>query len=102
MRMFASLVALAVAVCVVPGRSAAQGAPDSTRLQLLVPDAVWDGTADTPQRGWVVLVRGRTIQAVGPEARVTAAGAERVALAGTTLIPGLIEGHSHLFLHPYN
>jgi imidazolonepropionase-like amidohydrolase len=50
-----------------------------------------------------VLVRGERIEAVGPADRVTVpAGAERMTLAGTTLIPGLIEGHSHLFLHPYN
>jgi imidazolonepropionase-like amidohydrolase len=76
---------------------------DSARVTVLAPDAVWDGVAEAPQRGWVVLVRGERIEAVGPEARVPApAGAERIALAGTTLIPGLIEGHSHLFLHPYN
>jgi imidazolonepropionase-like amidohydrolase len=70
---------------------------------VLVPDAVWDGVADAPQRGWVVVVRGARIEAVGPAERVAApADAERVALAGTTLMPGLIEGHSHLFLHPYN
>jgi imidazolonepropionase-like amidohydrolase len=70
---------------------------------LLVPDAVWDGVTDAPKTGWVVLVRGERIEAVGPADRVTVpAGAERMRLAGTTLIPGLIEGHSHLFLHPYN
>ena len=68
-----------------------------------MPDAVWDGVADAPQRGWVVLVKGDTIAAVGPEARVAApAGTTKVTLAGTTLLPGLIEGHSHLFLHPYS
>jgi hypothetical protein len=78
-------------------------APDSTRALLLVPKAVWDGTADAPQEGWVVLVRGGKIEATGPEARLTVpAGAERIPLAGTTLLPGLIEGHSHLFLHPYD
>jgi imidazolonepropionase-like amidohydrolase len=72
-------------------------------VTVLVPDAVWDGVANAPERGWVVLVRGQRIEAVGPEARVSApAGAERVTLSGTTLLPGLIEGHSHLFLHPYN
>ena len=46
---------------------------------------------------------GRDIVAAGPAARSTApAGAERVALPGLTLMPGLIEGHSHLLLHPYN
>jgi imidazolonepropionase-like amidohydrolase len=103
MRASASLMTLALLA--LPGRAAAQTptAPDSVRARLLVPDAVWDGTADAPQRGWVVLVRGRKIEAVGPEARVSAPSeAERVPLAGTTLIPGLIEGHSHLFLHPYD
>jgi imidazolonepropionase-like amidohydrolase len=70
---------------------------------LLAPDAVWDGVADAPHRGWLVLVKGERIAAVGPADRVSASNAvDRIALAGTTLIPGLIEGHSHLFLHPYN
>jgi imidazolonepropionase-like amidohydrolase len=79
-------------------------APDTTaKSLLLVPDAVWDGVTDASHRGWVVLVRGERIAAVGPADRVTSPpGAERIVLAGTTLIPGLIEGHSHLFLHPYN
>jgi imidazolonepropionase-like amidohydrolase len=50
-----------------------------------------------------VVVRGERIVAVGHAGRVEVpAGAERLELAGTTLIPGLIEGHSHLFLHPYD
>ncbi|MEP6688528.1 MAG: amidohydrolase family protein [Gemmatimonadales bacterium] len=70
---------------------------------VLVPESVWDGTAEVPRRGWVVVVRGERIESVGPEASTAVpAGAERIALAGTTLIPGLIEGHSHLFLHPYD
>ena len=77
--------------------------PDSaTKPIILAPDAVWDGVADAPHRGWVVLVRGPKIEAVGPADRVAAAGATRVDLKGSTLIPGLIEGHSHLFLHPYS
>jgi len=82
------------------GLAAQQPAP---RPLVLVPDAVWDGTADAPQRDWVVVVRGRRIEAVGAVARTTVpADAERVELPGTTLMPGLIEGHSHLFLHPYD
>jgi imidazolonepropionase-like amidohydrolase len=84
--------------------SAQRATPDTAAAPLvLVPDAVWDGVADSPHAGWLVVVRGQRIEAVGPADRVAAsAGAERVALPGTTLIPGLIEGHSHLFLHPYN
>jgi imidazolonepropionase-like amidohydrolase len=81
----------------------AKAPADSGRVILLAPGAVWDGVAEAPQRGWVVVVRGQRIEAVGPASRVAApAGAERIDLAGTTLIPGLIEGHSHLFLHPYD
>ncbi|WP_239014698.1 amidohydrolase family protein [Archangium violaceum] len=70
---------------------------------LLRPARVFDGVSAKPQEGWVVLVRGDRIAAVGPAARVSApAGAEVVELPGTTLLPGLIEGHSHLLLHPYN
>jgi imidazolonepropionase-like amidohydrolase len=86
-----------------PAALAAQTGSDTTRLMLLVPDAVWDGASDAPVRGLAVLVRGRRIDAVGPVASLAVpAGAERVELSGATLIPGLIEGHSHLFLHPYD
>ncbi|WP_293899005.1 amidohydrolase family protein [Phenylobacterium sp.] len=91
LRVFLTALALLLA-----GRAAAE----PTRY-LLQPDAVW--TAGEPMhRGWVVLVAGQTIAAVGPKAQVTAVGATVVALPGTTLIPGLIELHSHLLLHPYN
>jgi imidazolonepropionase-like amidohydrolase len=75
---------------------------DTTRPILLLPAAVWDGVADARHSGWAVLVKGDRIAAVGPADRIDAANAERVELPGTTLLPGLIEGHSHLFLHPYN
>jgi imidazolonepropionase-like amidohydrolase len=62
---------------------------------------VFDGVAAQPHEGWSVLVEGDRIAAVGPN--VTApAGARTIDLPGETLIPGMIEGHSHLFLHPYN
>ncbi|MBA3346758.1 MAG: amidohydrolase family protein [Gemmatimonadales bacterium] len=78
-------------------------AQDSGRRILLAPDAVWDGVGDSPRRGWIVVVRGPRIEMVGPEeAAAQPPGTERIALPGTTLIPGLIEGHSHLFLHPYD
>jgi imidazolonepropionase-like amidohydrolase len=80
------------------------GRVDSTaKPVLLVPDRVWNGVDDAPRAGWVVLVRGDRIEAVGPSGQVTAPGdATRITLPGTTLLPGLVEGHSHLLLHPYN
>ena len=70
-------------------------------VYLLRPGRVFDG--EQVHEGWVVLVRGREIEAAGPAASVQApAGAIILDLKGATLLPGLIEGHSHLFLHPYN
>ncbi|HSJ74851.1 MAG TPA: amidohydrolase family protein [Gemmatimonadales bacterium] len=86
------------------GTLKAQNRPDSVASRiLLVPEAVWDGLWDSPRTGWVVLVRGNRIESVGPAGSLAAPeNVERIELPGATLIPGLIEGHSHLFLHPYD
>lgn len=95
--------ALAV-LCTPQGARAQQAPPPATaRPILLVPDRVWDGVSDSPSAGWVVLVQGDRIAAVGAAGSVRApAGTDTVRLPGQTLIPGLMEGHSHIFLHPYN
>jgi imidazolonepropionase-like amidohydrolase len=73
------------------------------RVVLLQPKAVFDGTADGVKEGWAVLVRGDRIAAAGPLASLTVpADAERIALPGMTLMPGMIDLHSHLLLHPYD
>lgn len=73
------------------------------RATLLVPDAVFDGTGDAAQRGWAVLVRGARIEAAGLLSSLTVpADVDRIALPGTTLLPGLSDLHSHVLLHPYD
>jgi imidazolonepropionase-like amidohydrolase len=70
-------------------------------LKLLLPDRVFDGNA--MHDNWSVLVDGERIRAAGPAASMPApAGAERIELPGMTLMPGMIEGHSHILLHPYD
>lgn len=71
---------------------------------LLKPSRVFDGESGTAHEGWVVLVRGDRIAAVGRlGSEVQAPSDARVIdLPGTTLVPGLIEAHSHVLLHPYN
>ena len=66
---------------------------------LLVPERVFDGAA--MHRGWKVLVSGERIVALGAEVAAPP-NARQMNLTGMTLMPGLIEGHGHLFLHPYN
>ena len=68
---------------------------------LLKPARVFDGVNPSPHENWAVLVEGDRIAAVGPNLAVPPA-AKVIDLPGATFMPGLIEGHSHLFLHPYN
>jgi imidazolonepropionase-like amidohydrolase len=74
-------------------------APAQT-VTLLHPARVFDGEA--MHQGWAVRVKGDRIEASGPAAGIDTAGAKVVELPGTTLLPGLVEGHSHILLHPYN
>jgi imidazolonepropionase-like amidohydrolase len=81
------------------GRAAGQ----TSAPVLLKPARVFDGLEATPHDGWVVLIRGERIEKVGPAADVNApADARIIDLPGATLLPGLIDAHSHLYLHPYN
>jgi imidazolonepropionase-like amidohydrolase len=78
---------------------ALSAAPALAAPYLLSPDRVWDGEA--MHSGWQVLVDGERIMAAGPNIAAPA-DAQRIALPGQTLLPGFIEGHSHLLLHPYD
>ena len=83
--------------------ASAQPAAPASNLVLLAPDRVFTGSEDAAHDGWVVLVRGDRVAAVGPRGQVSApAGTQTITLPGLTLLPGFIEGHTHFFLHPYN
>lgn len=70
---------------------------------LLKPERVFDGKTGSPHSGWVVLVNGGKIAAAGAADSVEVPrGAKVVELPGTTLLPGLIDAHSHLLLYPYD
>jgi imidazolonepropionase-like amidohydrolase len=76
-------------------------APVSAEPLLLRPARVFDGVNPAPHEGWSVVVDGNRIAAAGSGVAAPA-GAKVIDLPGMTLMPGMIEGHSHLFLHPYN
>ncbi|HET7699154.1 MAG TPA: amidohydrolase family protein [Vicinamibacterales bacterium] len=69
-------------------------------VTVIRPARVFDG--ESMHEGWGVRVRGERIDAAGPIATVTDPTAAVVDLPGLTLLPGLVEGHSHVLLHPYN
>ena len=92
-----SLAVLALLVLLLVSDAAAQAPPPAGPV-VLRPAAVFDG--ETTHAGWAVRVEGGRIAAAGPA--VPTAGARVVELPGLTLLPGLIDAHVHLFLHPYN
>lgn len=92
---------LSLLILALQATAIAQQPPAPVSVIVLQPDRVFDG--EQSHAGWVVVVKGDRIDSAGPAASVTIpAGARTVALKGTTLMPGMIEGHSHLLLHPYN
>jgi imidazolonepropionase-like amidohydrolase len=96
MRIVPGLLVFVIATAVAAS-TVAQDAP----IVVLRPDRVFDG--ETLHTGWVVVVRGERIESAGPvDSIAVPASAKAVRLTGATLLPGLIEGHSHLLLHPYN
>jgi imidazolonepropionase-like amidohydrolase len=107
--MFRSLVSLLLITVVGAGfaPSAAAQAPASAttaaKVTLLTADRVFDARSEQTHAGWAVLIKGEKIAAVGPRDGIDVpAGARVIKLPGTTLMPGLIDAHSHIFLHPYN
>lgn len=73
--------------------------PVSSQSLMLVPERVFDGMEI--HENWVVVVKNDRIEYAGPRNNWKGEFKEK-SLPETTLIPGMIEGHAHLFLHPYN
>jgi imidazolonepropionase-like amidohydrolase len=59
---------------------------------------LFDGKSDRLSTNQVIVIQGERIAEVGPAANVTIpAGAEEIDLSTGTVLPGLIEGHNHMF-----
>ena len=95
------LLLLCLSLLIVP--QAQRPAPAPETVYLLKPARVFDGESAQLHDNWAILVRAQKIEAVGPAAGIqTPADAKTIDLPGLTLMPGLIEAHSHMLLHPYS
>jgi imidazolonepropionase-like amidohydrolase len=93
---------LALAVLISMGAVPSSAADDAVPL-VLKPERVFDGMSDQVHDGWIVVVQGERIEQAGLEKDVKVpSNARIIELPGMTLLPGLIDAHSHMFLHPYN
>jgi imidazolonepropionase-like amidohydrolase len=98
-----SLVLLICMTLISPLTQNRQTQPQPETAYLLKPARVFDGESAQLHDGWVVLVRGQKIEAAGPASGIsTPPDAKVIDLPGLTLLPGLIEAHSHVLLHPYS
>jgi imidazolonepropionase-like amidohydrolase len=96
--MLRAVLASVVGVCFIA--VAAGQEPVST---IIKPARVFDGVGPETHAGWIVVVRGDRIVHAGPADAVRIPNDARIVdLPNMTLIPGLIEAHSHLLLHPYS
>jgi imidazolonepropionase-like amidohydrolase len=94
------LALLGIFAAVAVARSMAADVPTPLVLK---PARVFDGVSDPVHEGWIVVVDGERIAQAGPENEIKIPeGARVMELPGLTLLPGLIDAHSHMFLHPYN
>src|SRR5438477_4365472 len=97
------IITLSFAQITTSAQTQSAGPKPADSVYLLKPAHVFDGESAQLHDGWVVLVRGEKIEAVGPASEVKApADAKVIDLPGMTLMPGLIEAHSHVLLHPYS
>ena len=102
-RSLAALIGSMLLACAVGVATAATVDKPADHAWLLKADRVFDARSEQTHAGWVLLVQGDRITAVGPAAQVKAPpGTQTIDLPGMTLLPGLIDAHSHIFLHPYN
>jgi len=102
-RSLAALIGSMLLACAVGVATAATVDKPADHAWLLKADRVFDARSEQTHAGWVLLVQGDRITAVGPAAQVkTPPGTQTIDLPGMTLLPGLIDAHSHIFLHPYN
>ena len=108
MRFVLLILLLGVVICslaqITPSAQTQAPAPKQPEtVYLLKPAHVFDGESSQLREGWVVLVRGEKIEAAGPANDIKAPGdAKLIKLPGMTLMPGLIDAHSHVLLHPYS
>jgi imidazolonepropionase-like amidohydrolase len=67
----------------------------------LTADRIFDG--EVMHTGWAVVVEADKIVSIGPKEKIKEPmGSIKINYLNSTLLPGLIEGHSHLLLYPYN
>jgi len=91
---------LAAATFVAAGPLRAQAPATAPSRVLILAGHLIDGTSDKPRDNQAILIEGDSIVAVGPRADLEsrAGSADRIDLGSMTVLPGLIDNHTHILL----
>ncbi|GAC1680155.1 MAG: amidohydrolase family protein [Candidatus Acidiferrum sp.] len=73
-------------------------APALTTLTVIRAGTLIDGVSEAPRKNQLIFVRGEHIEKITGGAVEIPAGATMIDLSSSTVLPGLIDSHTHIFL----
>src|SRR5712675_3407478 len=96
-KLFVVLFITLIAVARAASQTSSAGAA-ATILTVIRAGSLIDGTSDAARQNQLIFVRGERIEKVADASATIPANAKVIDLSGVTVLPGLIDAHTHIFL----
>jgi len=90
--------AIAVIAILVASLFAQEKSAPAPSVTVIRAGTLLDGKSDTPRHNQVIVIKGNRIESVGDASAQISAGATVIDLSKATVLPGLIDSHTHIFL----